>query len=162
MNIERTRREHGPVLAELEKLCFSSPWSEAALAEETENPNACFFTAVEDGKILGYAGMHMAAGECYVDNVAVFPAFRRKGVGEALLRALLREAESRGGEFLSLEVRPSNASALALYRKLGFLEEGRRKNFYTGPIEDGLILTKRFQKSVVQERCGDKRADFRN
>lgn len=136
--------EHVEALAELERLCFSQPWSREALAEEIGNPVGCFLVAVEEGRVLGYAGMHCSWGECYVDNVAVFPEFRRQGVGAALVRALEAEARKRGGEFLSLEVRPSNWKAVKLYTKLGFAEAGRRKGFYDGPREDGLIMTKRF------------------
>lgn len=137
-------KEHTETLSELERLCFSRPWSREALDEEVENPGACFFTAVEDGKPLGYGGMHCSCGECYMDNIAVFPEYRRRGAATALLTALEREARARGGEFLSLEVRPSNWQAVELYRKLGFEEAGRRKGFYTEPVEDALILTKRF------------------
>ena len=91
--------------------------------------------------MLGYGGMHCAAGECYVDNIAVDPACRRQGVGTALVTALREAAKARGGEFLSLEVRPSNTGAVALYTGLGFQSVGRRKNFYTQPVEDALLLT---------------------
>lgn len=133
---------HAAQTAQLERLCFSRPWSEQALLDETQNPNAVFLAAVEGEKLLGYCGMHFAAGECYMDNVAVFPAHRREGVGEALVSALLEEAKRAGGEFLSLEVRPSNTGAVRLYEKLGFSEVGRRKNFYAQPREDALLMTK--------------------
>lgn len=144
MEIVRMDAGHISAVAELERLCFSQPWSEKSLAEELDNPNAAFFTALRDGKVAGYAGMHCVCGEGYLDNVAVFPAFRRQGVAAALLAALENEARQRGGEFLSLEVRPSNRQAIALYKKLGFAEAGRRKDFYSGPREDALLLTKRF------------------
>jgi len=79
-----------------------------------------------------------------MDNVAVFGHHRRKGVGSAIVEALAAEAKRRGGEFISLEVRPSNAQALRLYTRLGFAEEGRRRNFYSNPTEDALLLTRRF------------------
>ena len=133
---------HVQPAADLEKLCFSSPWSAEALAGELDNPDAYFVAAEEDGEFLGYAGMHCPCGDCYVDNIAVCPAARRKGVGEALTRALIARGEELGGTFISLEVRPSNAAAIHLYEKLGFALAGRRKNFYSHPTEDGLILTK--------------------
>ena len=136
-------QRHLDRLAELEAMCFSTPWSRKALEEELDNPNAVFLVAEEEGAPLGYAGMHCAAGEGYVDNVAVFPAARRRGVATALLEALELAARDREGEFLSLEVRPSNTGAVALYRRLGFEEAGRRRDFYRDPREDGLILTKR-------------------
>lgn len=143
MEIVPMTKEHTAALAELEALCFSRPWSQKALEEELQNPDACFLTAIEGEAVLGYAGMHCPWGDCYMDNIAVFPEYRGQGAATALLNALLEEARHRGGEFLSLEVRPSNIGAVRLYHKLGFREEGRRKNFYADPPEDGLILTKR-------------------
>lgn len=140
------KKEHSEILAELEKLCFSHPWSQKAIEDEAYNPNAYFVTAVDDDKVLGYGGMHCTHHECYVDNIAVFGHQRRKGVGTAIVKALIAEALRRDAEFISLEVRPSNRAAVGLYTKLGFLEEGRRRNFYTDPTEDALILTRRFRK----------------
>ena len=144
MEIVRLQKEHCEILAELEKLCFSRPWSQKAIEDEVNNPNAFFVTAVDEEKILGYGGMHCTHQECYIDNIAVFGHQRKKGVGTAIVKALVQEAQRRGAEYISLEVRPSNAAALALYREFGFTEAGRRKNFYTNPAEDGLILTKQF------------------
>ena len=146
MTIAPMEERHLDDLARLERLCFSRPWSRQALKEELTNPAACFLVGEEAGEVLGYAGMHCAAGECYVDNVAVFPEARRQGVGRKLMEALLQAAAARGGEFLSLEVRPSNLEALALYRGLGFREVGRRRRFYDDPVEDGLLLTKDLKK----------------
>ena len=146
MTIVPMKERHLDDLARLERLCFSRPWSRQSLKEELTNPAACFLVGEEAGEVLGYAGMHCAAGECYVDNVAVFPEARRQGVGRKLMEALLQAAAARGGEFLSLEVRPSNLEALALYRGLGFREVGRRRRFYDDPVEDGLLLTKDLEK----------------
>ena len=146
MTIAPMEERHLDDLARLERLCFSRPWSRQALKEELTNPAVCFLVGEEAGEVLGYAGMHCAAGECYVDNVAVFPEARRQGVGRKLMEALLQAAAARGGEFLSLEVRPSNLEALALYRGLGFREVGRRRRFYDDPVEDGLLLTKDLEK----------------
>ena len=146
MTIVPMEERHLDDLARLECLCFSRPWSRQALKEELTNPAACFLVGEEAGEVLGYAGMHCAAGECYVDNVAVFLEARRQGVGRKLMEALFQAAAAWGGEFLSLEVRPSNLEALALYRGLGFREVGRRRRFYDDPVEDGLLLTKDLEK----------------
>ena len=146
MEIVRLQKEHCEILAELEKLCFSHPWSQRAIEDEVHNSNAYFVTAVDGDKILGYGGMHCTHQECYEDNIAVFGHHRKKGVGTAIVLALVHEAQRRGAEYISLEVRPSNRPAVGLYTKLGFLEEGRRRNFYNDPTEDALILTRRFQK----------------
>ena len=111
MEIVRLQKEHCEILAELEKLCFSHPWSQRAIEDEVHNSNAYFVTAVDGDKILGYGGMHCTHQECYVDNIAVFGHHRKKGVGTAIVLALVHEAQRRGAEYISLEVRPSNRPA---------------------------------------------------
>ncbi len=129
--------------AELEKLCFSAPWSSEALIESYKN-GTTFFIAEADGVFAGYIGLNTVLDEGYITNVAVMPKLRGKGVAKALLAHTEDYARANGISFLSLEVRPSNLSALSLYEKQGFCEEGKRKNFYQCPTEDALILTKRF------------------
>lgn len=143
MKIVKMTHEHTETLADLEKLCFANPWSQKSLDDQVNNQRAVFLTAMEGDAILGYGGMHQGGDEFYIDNIAVFRHHRGKGVGTAIIEALELEAKSRGGDFISLEVRVSNKAA-GLYKRLGFREEGRRKNFYTDPLEDALILTKRF------------------
>ena len=104
MEIVRMKKEHCELLAELEKLCFAHPWSQKALEDEVDNPCAYFVTAVDGEKILGYGGMHCSHGECYVDNIAVFGHHRRKGVGGALVGALIQEAQRQEAEFISLSL----------------------------------------------------------
>ncbi len=132
---------HLDALAALERECFSEPWTRAGLAAELDNPIAVFRVAELDGKPAGYAGMHCVLDECYVANVAVFAQYRRQGVARALMERLAAFAEQYGESFLTLEVRPSNAAAVALYTGLGFRQAGRRKDFYRLPKEDALILT---------------------
>ena len=95
MEIVRLQKEHCEILAELEKLCFSHPWSQRAIEDEVHNSNAYFVTAVDGDKILGYGGMHCTHQECYVDNIAVFGHHRKKGVGTAIVLALVHEAQRR-------------------------------------------------------------------
>lgn len=135
---------HTARLAELEKLCFSEPWSEKALLEEIQNPAAYFVTAAEGESILGYGGMHTVLGESYIDNIAVFPEYRGQGVGRAVTQALIEKAREAEGVFITLEVRASNAPAIGLYTALGFEKAGVRKRFYTEPEEDALIMTLSF------------------
>lgn len=135
---------HTAKLAELEKLCFSEPWSENALLEETDNPAAYFVVAVEGDEILGYGGMHTVLGESYIDNIAVFPQHRGRGAGRAVTKALIEKAKENDGIFITLEVRASNVPAITLYRTLGFETAGVRRRFYKDPEEDGLIMTLSF------------------
>lgn len=140
---EIMREEHIKAVAQLERECFSEPWSEKSLLEEIDNPDAYFIVETENCEVVGYAGMHTPCGDCYVDNIAVFEKFRGKGFGERLTLSLIEKARELG-DFISLEVRVSNAPAIGLYEKLGFSAVGKRKNFYTSPREDAVIYTKTF------------------
>lgn len=141
----KMKAEHIPEIAELEKQCFSQPWSENGLAEELENENSHFLVAFCD-RLVGYIGVQEICGEAYVTNVAVFENYRKKGIGRALVQAACNGAESRNCEFITLEVRESNSSAIALYESEGFAVAGIRKNFYSDPTENGLIYTKKFER----------------
>ncbi|HCW80433.1 MAG TPA: ribosomal-protein-alanine N-acetyltransferase [Ruminococcaceae bacterium] len=140
---------HLNTLAELEKICFSVPWSRAALAAELGKETSFFAVAEFCGTIAGYAGMSCVMDECYINNIAVFPQFRRMGIGRALVLHLIGEAEHRSASFITLEVRASNSIAIALYKSLGFQEEGRRRGYYSLPQEDALIFTLRFSKGCT-------------
>ena len=138
--------DHLDEIAALERVCFSRPWSRNMLAEELENQCAAFLTALNaaTGKVVGYAGLLVAADEGYITNVAVFPEQRRRGIAGQLLQVFLNFAEANRLAFLTLEVRPSNTAAIALYESFGFRQAGRRKNYYDLPKEDALILTKTY------------------
>lgn len=139
-------RSHLAGVAELERMCFSTPWNEAMLEEELYNDTASFIVAEgEDGTVLGYAGLHVILDEGYIDNVAVRPSCRRMGLGDKLLDVFIRFGQANLA-FLTLEVRPSNTPAVALYEKNGFKEVGRRPNYYDDPKEDALLLTREFTR----------------
>ena len=142
MNIVPMAKKHIPGIALLEKECFSEPWSEDGLTSELTNSQARFFVCEEEGEVLGYMGMHIVLDECYIANVAVYPHHRRKGIGEALVKYCSDIAEKENCCFITLEVRKSNLGAIALYEKNGFLTVGERKDFYSHPKENGLIMTK--------------------
>ncbi len=125
----------------LENECFSAPWSEQSIKEELENENAHFLVAQAGDKVIGYMGVHEVAGEAYVANVAVGSAYRRKGVATALMSAAEKGARERCCDFISLEVRKSNCSAISLYEKRGYELKGERKNFYSNPTENAIIMT---------------------
>ena len=125
--------------AALVKICFSSPWSADSLIEASGRADSSFLTAFVDGKFAGYAGMLCVLDEGQICNVAVCPAFRRMGVGEALMAAQREIALSRGITVMMLEVRASNSAAQRLYEKLGWEKLGTRKNFYSSPREDALL-----------------------
>lgn len=133
-------------IAEIEKECFSSPWSENALRSELSNDGAVFLTAKIGGETAGYLGMHTVLDECYIANVAVKNKFRRCGIGFTLLDSAEKTALDKGCSFISLEVRVSNIPAIKLYEKRGYISQGQRKNFYSNPTENALIMTKIFSE----------------
>ena len=136
--------DHVSQVAELEKICFSDPWSEKSVASELTNPLSLWLVAVEDDRVTGYVGSQSVMGESDMMNVAVHPDFRRKGVAELLVRELVAALAKNDNHCLALEVRASNAPAISLYEKLGFAQIGLRKNYYRNPKEDALILRKEF------------------
>ena len=138
--------DHLEELEKLERICFSRPWSRKMLAEELENQCAAFLVAQDSitQQVMGYAGLLVMADEGYITNVAVFPEFRRQGVAAKLIAVFENFARGNKLAFLTLEVRPSNTAAIALYKGFGFEEVGRRKNYYDLPKEDALILTKTY------------------
>ena len=145
MKITNMTAAHVSSVAELEKVCFSAPWSENSVASELNNPLALWLVAVENDRLAGYIGSQSVMGESDMMNVAVAPEHRRRGVGEALVSALAEVLKEQGNESLALEVRASNMPAIALYEKLGFAQVGRRPNYYRNPKEDALILRKEWQ-----------------
>lgn len=142
MIIETMNADHVAQIAQLEKICFSDPWSEKSVASELNNPLALWLTAVEGERVTGYIGSQTVMDETDMMNVAVHPDFRRRGIAEALVNELVARLKSRESRSLTLEVRVSNLSAITLYEKLGFSQIGRRKNYYRNPREDALILRK--------------------
>lgn len=138
--------KHLETIAQLEQQCFSLPWSKAMLQEQLDNNQASFLVAEnpQTGEILGYSGLHVVLDEGYIDNVATAPNHRKQGVASALLSVYCRFAQEHLS-FLTLEVRPSNLAAVALYQKHKFVQEATRKNYYDHPKEDALIMTRRFE-----------------
>lgn len=128
-------------LAELDKICFSTPWSKQSFSEETKNSLATYLLAKADGKIVGYCGFWRVSGEAQVTNIAVLPEYRRQKIAQNLVEKMLELCEE--DEQIVLEVRESNFAAISLYEKLGFTKEGIRKRFYHDPIEDGITMLRR-------------------
>lgn len=130
-------------IALLERTCFSTPWSKDLLASEIYNNNSNFLVAVdESNRVLGYVGLKFILDEGYITNIAVFPQYRNNGVASELLKKIIEFGDSKNLKFISLEVRKSNVYAISLYKNLGFIFAGERKNFYSTPKEDAFIMTK--------------------
>ena len=141
--------DHLDEVAELERICFSVPWSRKMLAEELENLLSAFLVALDDsGRVVGYAGVQVILDEGYITNVAVRPECRRQGIAAKLLQVFLDFAKANHLAFLTLEVRASNYDAIALYGSRGFRSVGRRKNYYEHPKEDAIIMTLEFENGT--------------
>lgn len=141
--IRAMKASDAAAIAELEKRCFSDPWSERSIAAELENPLSLWLVAADsEDRILGYIGSQSVVPEADVMNLAVAPEARRQKIAFGLLRALSEQLYQCGVRSLFLEVRVSNEPALALYRGTGFEAVGRRPKYYVNPTEDALILRK--------------------
>lgn len=139
---ETMTQAHVAGIAQLEKICFSDPWSEKSVASELENPLSLWLVALEEGQVVGYIGSQSVEGESDMMNVAVAPEHRRQGIAEQLVLRLMQALQAKGNHSLALEVRESNDGAIALYEKLGFVQVGLRPNYYRNPKENALILRK--------------------
>lgn len=136
-------------VAQIEKECFSTPWSGKAILESSSGDDGYFIVAEKNHngrrRIAGYAGLYRAVSEAYIYNIAVRREYRKMGIGERLTKELISYCIKSHLEFISLEVRCSNNAAINLYKKLGFRTLGERKEFYKNPTENALIMTKYFK-----------------
>ncbi|HBG01823.1 MAG TPA: ribosomal-protein-alanine N-acetyltransferase [Firmicutes bacterium] len=130
-----------PMVQLVERKCFTMPWSKSIfISEVTRNDNAIYAVALVDERVVGYAGIWIILDEGHITNIAVDPAFQRRGIGQGLMDMLTKFAVERGVVAMTLEVRVSNAGAQALYTKLGFVPNGIRKEYYQDDKEDALIM----------------------
>ena len=140
--IVNAEKRHIAALEELEKQCFSMPWTAEMLETQLPDDKHVFIVAENDEQLLGYVGMMYILDEGYISNVAVSPACRRMGIADALISELINRAQALELSFVTLEVRESNVPARALYCKHGFNDVGTRKNYYDFPKEDAILMTK--------------------
>ena len=142
IEIKTMTEDHVPQIAEMEKLCFSDPWSEKSVASELNNRLSLWLVALDGERVAGYVGSQSVLDEADMMNIAVHPDYRRQGIGRDLVLALAEALQKKGIRGLMLEVRQSNAPAIALYEQLGFQQVGMRPNYYRNPKENALILRK--------------------
>lgn len=138
--IKEFKAEHIDGVYELEKICFSHPWSREDLEVQLSIPTSHFAVALDSGRVVGYMGLQILSGEGYVTNIAVLPEYRRQGIAQSLIESCAQNKM----DFITLEVRKSNLPAIKLYEKAGFENMGIRPRFYTGPEEDAVIMTRYF------------------
>ncbi len=142
MRIVKMQPEHVAAVAEMERQCFSDPWSEKSVASELDNPLSLWLIAEADRVVAGYVGSQTVLDSADMMNLAVSQDFRRQGIGEQLVNSLTEALAEKGVKTLLLEVRISNEPAKQLYQKLGFEIVGKRPRYYEKPREDALILRK--------------------
>ena len=131
-----------PAVAALERVSFSAPWSENIIRSSLDSGLSCWLVAEDNGIIAGYVGSESVLDSADMMNINVAPDYRRQGIAEALCKALVDALRQKGILFLMLEVRVSNAPAIALYEKLGFSIAGRRPRYYSSPREDAFVMRK--------------------
>lgn len=148
MNILPMTEQTVPQVADLESRSFSTPWSEKSIREELKNEWALWYVALEDEKFLGYIGIQYGLDGGDIMTIATEPDYRGRGIGKALILHVLEIFKEKDLQYLTLEVRPSNFSALKLYENLGFSQVGKRKNYYRNPTEDALLLTLQLEEEI--------------
>lgn len=136
---------HVTQVAELERQCFSAPWSENAIRSELTNPLSLWVVAVDGQTVAGYVGSQSVMGEADMMNLAVATKYRRSGVGRQLVDCLVEHLRDNKVSCITLEVRASNDPAKTLYESCGFTQVGCRPNYYSNPKEDALILRKEWE-----------------
>lgn len=130
-----------PALSRIEDDSFEAPWSADSITKDVTAGGSVYVAVAEcGGEKAGYAEFRNIAGEAQIYNIAVAPEFRRRGIGEALLRHLIAKASEDGCFMVTLEVRSGNEAAMTLYEKLGFREVGRRRNYYSKGGEDAVLM----------------------
>lgn len=139
----RMTAEDVPFISRLEEETFSMPWSADSFLEMIRKKDARYYVAQKGDQLVGGCGVLMIAGEGNITNVVVAPEARNQGIGTGMLRYLMQEGDREGLTAYTLEVRVSNAAAIHVYEKLGFVSAGIRPGFYEKPAEDAMIFWKR-------------------
>jgi len=136
MKIQKLTSDYVSAVAEIEKCCFANPWDEAAIRAELDNHCSQIYVALINGRAAGYVNIYTVLDETDIVRVAVLPQYRRQGVAAAVLKAVLDEKPGT----VYLDVRESNIPAIRLYKSLGFADTGIRKNYYTNPTENAVLM----------------------
>jgi ribosomal-protein-alanine N-acetyltransferase len=152
MKVERlaSKEDLDGVLA-IEAASFNNPTTREWYEGELKRPEVCFIYVMrtDEHPVAAFCAFWLVAEQAHINNLAVLPELRGRGIGTELLAAICEEAASLGATLLTLEVRESNVPARRLYECAGFYLDGLRKNYYTNPVEDALILSRKTNQSAV-------------
>ncbi len=140
LRLERLREEHIPAILQIEKVANGAPWSERSFRNELSHPHGVFFTALLEGKVVGYGGVWLLVDEAHITTVAVEETLRRNGIGRRIMLDLLKAAKERGMTCSTLEVRAGNVGAIKLYEGLGYAVTATRKGYYPDNKEDAVVM----------------------
>lgn len=143
IEIRPMREDDLPRIMEIEHESYSTPWPERSFEGLLKRPNATLLVAVTDGEVIGYAVSWTVLDEAELGNIAVAPASRRHGVAQELLTATIEEMDRKNAASIYLEVRVTNELAQRLYTRNGFEPVGERKDYYSEPTEDALVMRRR-------------------
>lgn len=146
LTIRRMKESDIPEVARLEKEIFPDPWSEGAISETFEQEQTLLLVAYADRKLIGYLILYFVLEEGEIARIAVIPECRRQGVGARMLLELEDLCEDNGITKLLLDVRESNETAISFYTSYGFVQDGVRRNFYSDPQEDGILMSREIGK----------------
>ena len=139
--IRKMREIDIPKVLEIENMSFSTPWSATSFLNEIYKPYSLINVAVLGDRIIGYICANCITNEGHILNLAVHPYFRRQGIAKTLVKEVQNELKENSCRYIYLEVRTSNFGARKFYEHLGFRVIGMRKNYYTMPMEDAVIMT---------------------
>lgn len=146
MIVENMTDLHLSQVVEIEEKSFTHPWSRESFSEELRKPNSFKFVALMDEKVVGFAILDTVLDEGNLLDIAVDENYRRNGIGRLLMNKLFEVASEKKLSFITLEVRESSLPAISLYEAFGFERVGVRKNYYSKPNENALLMTKYFKK----------------
>ena len=138
--IDFMKEEDIDAVLDISSLSFSVCWSKNSYMQELTNPVARYLVAKIENKVVGFVGTWIVLDESHITNIAVHPNYRKQGISSKLLEELLKYCKSQGCVAYTLEVRSSNKSALALYKKYGFEQDGVRKGYYEDNKEDAILM----------------------
>lgn len=143
---DKLKPEYLDSLTELEKICFSVPWSRNLFKNDISNKTAYYVLAVLNDKVIGYCGLYKVLDEADITNIAVHPEFRKQGLAERMLENIIKHCELNKISKITLEVRKSNINAIKLYEKNAFKVVGERKNYYSDNNETAILMTRKTEE----------------